>query len=156
MHRSLIIFFCFLTLFGFTQKKVKLNFSYTKPYCGGARPTPEMEAASQIIHPYAHKTIVYVSEKGKTDSVRTDENGNIVVKLKNGTYRFYESWKYYKKTPDGQPSSLYDLNCLNAQYKIELVKVTVNRKVIQINLVYDLIERCPWQMECLLEKNMPE
>lgn len=155
--KTIILIITFLiTLSGCAQKKVKLNFTYTKPYCGGARPTPEMEAESQIAHPYAHKTIIYKNDKGKTDSVKTDANGNVVLKLKNGNYKFYESWKYYKKTPNGQAQNLFDLNCLNAEWKIEMVNVTVSRKVTKINLVYDLIEKCPWQNECLLEKHMPE
>lgn len=156
MKINIILLFCLISLAAFPQKKVKLNFSYTKPYCGGAKPTPEMEAESQIIHPYANRTIVFVSAKGKVDSIKTDEKGNISVKLYKGSYKFFESWKYYKKTPNGQPTNLFDLNCLNAQYKIEIVGVIVSRKLIQINIVYDLIERCPWQMECLLEKIMPE
>lgn len=155
--KNIIFFaFIFLSYLGFTQKKTKLNFFYTIPYCGGARPTPEMEAQTQIQHAYIKKTIIYVSDKGKVDSVKTDNKGNICLKLKDGTYKFYESWKFYKKTPNGQPNNLFDDACLKLEWEKEIYKVILSKKRSEITKQYDLLQKCPYQMECILEKNMPE
>lgn len=156
MKNSLLISFILLSFFGFSQKKTKLNFTYTIPYCGGARPTPEMEAKAEIKHPFAKKTIIYIAENGKVDSVKTDSKGTCCVKLKYGTYKFYESWKYYKKTPNGQALNLFDNACLKTEWEKEIYKVVLTKKRSEVTKYYDLIQKCPHQFECLIEVNLPE
>ena len=39
------------------------------PYCGGAKPSPEITAKLNAPVPYANKTLIYVSDKNKIDSV---------------------------------------------------------------------------------------
>jgi hypothetical protein len=156
MKNIFLLFLFASTQFAFSQKKINLNLYYTIPYCGGAKPTPEMEMAAQKKHAYAKQTIVYVSEKGIIDSVKTDVKGTISLKLKYGTYKFYESWKYYKKTPDGKAQNLYDMTCLKTEWEKEIYKISISKKRYEEIKNYDLIKKCPHQMECLIEQNLPE
>lgn len=156
MRFLLFVFILFVNHFGFSQKKIKLNFLYTIPYCGGARPTPEIEMAAGVLHPYAGKTIVYISDKGKIDSLKTNSKGIISAKLKYGTYKFYESWKYYKQTPNGKAQNLFDMACLKLEWEKEIYKIVLKQKGSEITKQYDLIQKCPHQIECLLNINLPE
>ena len=64
--KILILVFVSTVLFSCSQKKlVSTQINYMQPYCGGARPTPEIIADAEKSKPYANKTIVIVSAKGK-------------------------------------------------------------------------------------------
>ena len=56
-----------LSLSAFVRKKktVLLTVKYTQPYCGGARPTPEMVKAASEPKVYANKILVLFRIKAK-------------------------------------------------------------------------------------------
>ena len=105
--RFLIIFFLLNVCFSLTaqSKRVKIKLVQFIPYCGGARPTPEILKATQEEVPYANKKLIFISTKGKIDTIFTDSNGFINKKLFCDTYKFFEPWKYYKKIPYGFPEN---------------------------------------------------
>ena len=90
---------------GFSQtKKVCVKIAQFIPYCGGARPAPEMEAKLKIATPYANKKLIYVSENNKIDTITTDKNGCLKTKssfLKSlktlpNLLSFYSSYVLFK------------------------------------------------------------
>ena len=81
----------------FGQKKtVLVSLSYYQPYCGGARPSRDMQEEATKPKPYANKMVIVISAAGKVDSVKSNTNGVIKLRLKRGTYKIYETWRYYK------------------------------------------------------------
>src|SRR4051812_22262680 len=99
--KTSLIIFLFSSFACFSQKKsITAKITYTEPYCGGARPTKEIEAEAKKEKPYAKKTIILVSSEGKIDSIKTNSSGIIKYKLKPGNYKLFESWRYYKTSPN--------------------------------------------------------
>ncbi|MCC6370269.1 MAG: hypothetical protein IT236_04615 [Bacteroidia bacterium] len=158
------IIFIISTLFNnnsifFGQKKavtVKLN--YYQPYCGGARPSRDMEAEAQKPKPYANYMVIIVSDKGSVDSVKTNIEGEIKTKLKPGTYKVFEKWRYYKSTPDGNAVANYDKECLKTEWGKETGVITVTKKTSGFTETNNIVFDCAWKLPCLREdkKFMPE
>lgn len=154
-----IFFFIFIlsSVFSFGQKiLVKYEMMQIRPYCGGARPPKDMEEKARIPQPYANLTLIYKSSKGKIDSVKTDDNGILLLHLKPGTYHFFEPWKYHKKTPEGSPMTAYNKTCLEAEWKKEDLKITVAAKGNPIITNNITTAKCAWNQDCLLQKHFPE
>ncbi len=152
-----LIIFCLLSVcFSLTaqSKRVKLKLVQYIPYCGGARPTPEILKASQEEVPYSNKKLIFISSKGKVDTVFTDANGIVNKKLPCGTYKFFEPWKFYKKIPYGIPENNIQMDCLKEEWTKEDLKITVSKKstLIENNLKYPA---CPYKFPCLITKHLP-
>lgn len=151
-----LIIFLFSGCACFAQKKqVTVNITYTQPYCGGARPSKEIEEESRKARPYAKKKIMIVPEKGKACSAKTSATGELKLKLKPGTYKLFEDWRYYKRSPNGGALSDFDTECLKTEWQRELFVITVtetNQESAQKN---DIIMHCPWAVPCLLESARP-
>src|SRR5690606_25335664 len=114
--KNVIVCCLFSTAILAQKKKVEILFTYTEPYCGGARPSEEMEQAAAAKQPYANKTIIYRSERGKVDSAQTNELGVLRIRIKKGTYYFYEQWRYNLYTPSDLPIERFDKTCLRAEW----------------------------------------
>ena len=138
-----------------SQKKIKLQLKQQQQYCGGARPTPEILAKYEKPLPYANKKLVMVSSTGKTDTVKTGENGKLTLKLKNGTYKLYEAWRYYKKSPDGTDLKNYDTTCLKSHWEKADVLIEIKKRKKKITNEIDAVY-CPHTVPCLLNPHMPE
>ena len=140
---------------GFSQtKKVSVKIAQFIPHCGGARPTPEMEARLKIAVPYANKKLIYVSENHKVDTVTTDKNGYLKTKLPQGKYNFFEPWKYYKQIPNGEPESNIKMDCLATEWAKADLTITVAKKITVINnLIYPA---CAYRFPCLINKHLPQ
>lgn len=156
MMRFLIIFFLLSVCFSLTaqSKKVKLKLVQYIPYCGGAKPTPEILKASQEEVQYSNKKLIFISSKGKIDTIYTDTNGIVSKKLSYGIYKFFEPWKFYKKIPYGFSENNIQMDCLKEEWAKEDVKITVSKKatLIENNLKYPL---CPYKFPCLITKHPP-
>ncbi len=143
-------------LFSCSQKKlVSTQITFMQPYCGGARPTPEMQADAQKAKPYSNKTIVVVSNKGKVDSAKTTAEGTFKINLKPGTYRLFEAWRYYKKATGGLAVSDFDKECIKTEWKKEMKEVIVSKTEIKVTDKNEIIEICPWNLPCILESSKP-
>ncbi|MBL7919121.1 MAG: hypothetical protein JNJ40_02335 [Bacteroidia bacterium] len=157
IFRKILLFFAaFFVLSSCSQKKlVSAQINFMQPYCGGARPTPEIIKDSETPRPYANKTIVFVSSTGKTDSVKTNAAGLFSAKLKIGDYKLYEAWRYYKKADGGMVVSDFDVECLKEEWQKEIKIVTVTKTEIKFSEKNEIIEVCPWNLPCILESHRP-
>lgn len=154
--KILILVFVSTALFSCSQKKlVSTQINFMQPYCGGARPTPEIIADAEKPKPYANKTIVFVSTKGKVDSAKTNDSGMLNLKLKSGTFKLYEAWRYYKKATGGLVVSDFDVECLKTEWKKEIKEIVVTKKEIKILDKNEIVEVCPSNLPCVLESHRP-
>jgi len=154
--KFLVLLFVMNVMISCSQKKlVSGQINFMQPYCGGARPTPEIIADAAKPKPYANKTLVFVSAKGKIDSVKTNNNGEFSAKLKVGTYKLFEAWRYYKKAAGGLAVSDFDGECLKAEWKKEIKEIIVTKKETKISDKNEIIEICPWNLPCILESHRP-
>ncbi len=146
-----------LTFAGTAQKKqIKLQVSQYMPYCGGIKPPKEIEDASKLPQHYANSTLVYKDAKGKVDSVKTNDSGSVTLNLKAGTYRFYESWKYYKKLPDPTLINNYDKACMKKEWAKSFSTITVSAGSVPEVHKIEIHAKCPHQQPCAIKTYMPE
>lgn len=147
----------FLSSFlAFAQKKgCVITMTYREPYCGGARPSPEMEEEAQKARPYARKKIILVSANGKVSSFKTDAKGTLKLKLQPGTYRVYESWRYTQKTPKGLPLKNFVAECLKTEWQKETLVITVSSEKTSSEVKTEIVTFCPWNLPCLSESYQP-
>jgi len=151
-----LLLFLFCTFFCFSQKKkISLTITQLEPYCGGARPTKEMQQQTQIPKPYVNKTMIVVSESGKVDSSKTNALGVLKLKLKPGKYKLLEGWHYYKRIPTGFSEKDFDMNCLKQEWQKELYSIIVDSKKAEAIPERGIIIYCPWATPCLLESARP-
>lgn len=158
MIRNSLIFY--ITLFGvfncFSQEKdVQLNLSFIQQYCGGARPTKEMEEESQKAKPYADQKVYLVSSTGKAKCFKTDKHGKLKIKLKPGNYKLYEAWRYKHQVPQGFTKKQVDLDCLRSEWSKDWQVLEVKEDKTEVKEKYQLIFNCPWALPCLLESARP-
>jgi hypothetical protein len=138
------------------QKKLQtIKISQINPYCGGAAPTPEMEAEARKARPYKNQTVVLVSETGKVDSAKTNDAGIIKIKLSRGNYKLYESWRYYKLTPAGNNISAFNKDCLENEWQKYFMSVTVSKKTTIQSSDGPIQIPCQWNLPCLNEVHLP-
>lgn len=156
LGKFLSISFIFLSTITIAQKKkITCTINYYKPYCGGARPTPEMEKDGQTPKPYSKTTVIFVSQNGHVDSAKTDANGGITLKLKAGTYKFYEAWRFYKKTPDSTDTIRFESPCLKEEWAKEFQVLTLTKKSSNIEQKNTIIEFCDYQIPCFIHNFKP-
>lgn len=138
-----------------SKKSLTLKIEYLQPYCGGARPTPEMEKDAQTPKPFANKMIIFVSSTGKIDSAKTDAKGTLKKKLSIGTYKLYETWKHYRSTPDGSSKDRFDKECLSQEWTKEFANITITKKTITRSDGEYIVNYCDHMLPCLLETHKP-
>jgi len=159
MSSARIIFLFVICTFIFSCKSqsviVNRKISGIVPYCGGARPTKEMQEQAQRPHPLRNYLLVLVDAKGRTDTVRTNADGQLVKKLRQGQYTLFEPWRYYRRTPGGEPLNIYNDSCLKEEWKKEYAILIVRKKKIEVKGGTEITTFCPWSMPCLLESEMP-
>jgi len=88
----------------FAQKKVKVHVTYTNSYCGGARPTPEIE--EELRTPRNLHDVHLVLKGKKHCKAATDSSGSFALPLKPGKYKVYLS--YHKNDAH---DTTYDPSC---------------------------------------------
>jgi len=144
-----------LPLTQFSQSKVYLELAQKQNYCGGAKPPAEVLAALEKPLPYADKKLIIVSATGKIDSTKTDSKGVLKIKLKRGSYKLYEPWRYHKLAPDGTVLANLDHECLKKTW--EKVDISIDTKKKKQQIVVNLDEVfCPHSKPCLLNPQLPE
>lgn len=85
---------------GVKELQVKLIVEYTNTYCGGARPTPEIQAEYNKKKKLTGTVLSFVDEKtpnAKGKLGKTNENGEISIALAPGTYLIMMTKFYNKK-----------------------------------------------------------
>ena len=158
-----ILTFCLsltLGLLSYSQKVVvSFNVTFTQPYCGGARPSPEMEAEFAKPKAFALKNIVLVSENGKKFSAKTNAQGVVKISLKPGNYKLYEVWRIRQKTYDGSDLKKFDKDCLLQEWKKEFAILKVDVKGGNYSETNGIQVPCYYAIPCLLDTyrpNLPE
>ena len=88
MQKRLLYLLLILTPYTFfAQTKIKVHVTYTNNYCGGARPTPEMEELARTPKNFHD---VHIILNGKIHcKAKTDSDGYFSLPLKPGTYKIY-------------------------------------------------------------------
>lgn len=146
----LLLPFCLLS-----QTKVNVQLMQKGTYCGGARPNAEILAQHEKPKPFANKKFVLVSANSKTCTATTNANGYLKIKLKAGSYKVYEAWRYNKQTPDGTDAKNFDPECLKLAWTKVDMTIDVQKKaqsvVVDIDDAY-----CPHTIPCLLNPQYPE
>lgn len=141
------------------KKAVSIKFSFTVPYCGGARPSQEILAEAEKPKPYANKTVIVVLlQTGKADSAKTNPEGVLKLKLKKGDYKLYEPWRYYKSNQNGEPMAGFDKDCLKSEWEKQTFDAEVTRKGVKVTEVNPIVRECGWRQPCLIEgsRRLPE
>jgi len=133
-----------------TAYEVQVTISYTRPYCGGARPTPEMEEAASRKNPYANQ-MFYWMQGDKVDSVKTDANGQLKAKLKGEKWVLYEGWQYYNQGPDGQSAANFKAECLEELRRKPLLTINFSKSKPRVDTVLHIAYTCPYAHPCIKE-----
>lgn len=69
----------------FAQAKARVHVTYTNSYCGGARPTPEIEQEVKVPLEFTKATLLLVGKRKK--KVKTDGSARFTASLKPGKYQ---------------------------------------------------------------------
>lgn len=139
------------------QKKqtISIVVKYIQPYCGGAKPTEEMEAEAQKPKPYADMNVVLFGPGKKCKTFKTGKNGELSLKLKPGNYKLYEYWKYRKLAPNSMPAGEFDPLCLEQEWKKEFLSIQVSEKGFDITEIYTISAYCPHTLPCIIQTHLP-
>ncbi len=104
-HLLFVTIFC-ITMFSSAcaQGKavtVKGTVNYSRSYCGGAAPSPEMIENLAKVVPFAQQTLHFVNAANPSEilKTKTTADGMFELKLKKGTYNIYTD----EKMRDYQP-----------------------------------------------------
>jgi hypothetical protein len=137
------------------QTKVNIQILQKQTYCGGARPNPEILAELEKPIPFANKKLVLVSANGKICKTTTTADGYLKIKLKAGSYKVYEAWRYNKKTPDGTDAKNFDTECLKQNWgKVDMI---IDAKPDAQSIKIDIDDAyCQHTMPCLLNPQYPQ
>jgi hypothetical protein len=150
-----LIFLLLLPFSLLSQTKVNIQILQKLSYCGGAKPPKEILDQYAIPKPFANKKFILVSANGKTCSATTDANGYLKIKLKAGSYKGYEAWRYNKKTPDGTDAKNFDMECLKQAW--QKADLTIDAQKTSQNVVVNIDDAyCPHSIPCLLNPQYPQ
>ncbi len=150
--------FLFLLLLPFSllaQTKVNVQILQKNNYCGGMKPPPDISAQYEKPLPFANKKLVIVSANGKICSTTTNANGYLKIKLKAGSYKVYEAWRYYKQTPDGTDAKKFDAECLKQAWQKVDITIDTRKKEQAIEINIDEVY-CMHTIPCLINPQYPE
>ena len=87
------LFFVFIGFSTFAQK-TSLTFNTHLPYCGGARPTPEMAKGTVVMASKSKFALTKKGEKKVEKWIVTDTSGTWTGKLNAGSYDIYRAEKF--------------------------------------------------------------
>lgn len=158
MKSLFLLLFCFtISMLQAQKKKVGLVFTYRQQYCGGARPSEEIQNESERDVPYANQHIIFVSQKkGRIDSARTDSEGHLKIRLRKGVYHLYELWRFNLYTPENLPIDVFEKECLKSEWMKPFAKFTLEKKKkYKLTVIHPIIKYCAWNVPCLLEQGIP-
>lgn len=72
---------------------ISIHFQEYRPYCGGAAPSPEIEAEVSKGVPYGNKEILFMDVNNKEWKFNTNEKGDVEIMLPAGDYKIYSKGK---------------------------------------------------------------
>ncbi len=130
------------------EHAVRLTLSYSRPYCNGARPTPDMEEAANQRHPFANQMFYFVNGT-KVDSVRTDANGILKTQLKGNGWVVLEGWQYYKTAPDNGNMANYKKECLEEEWRKTIAPLLFTTAKKSVDTAIHVQYKCPFAHPCV-------
>lgn len=126
------LFFLCLNFFICQAQKngpVKITVEFTNQYCGGARPTPEIEGEMKVARLLTNSQLKLTSintKKKKVIYIQTNSKGEATIKLPVGTYSVKIGKKYNKEL-----ALNYDDSCKKmAEIIWKTIEITPDTKVI--------------------------
>ncbi|MBK9285599.1 MAG: hypothetical protein IPM51_14960 [Sphingobacteriaceae bacterium] len=158
MKKPLIPTFYLLLLVVFITSCVQkgellVQVKYKQPYCGGARPTPEVLAEAEKEHNYANAKFILVNTNQKTYPISTNTEGLIKIKIPYGDYSLMEEWRNNKKIPGDEKLDNFDKDCLENEWKKVYLKFNFSKSTT-LPLKPEIIElTCPNNYPCLKVDN---
>ncbi|MBS1652644.1 MAG: hypothetical protein JSU07_11610 [Bacteroidetes bacterium] len=153
MKKLFLLLFFSQTLLA-QKNKIEIKITYLEPYCGGAKPSPEIERQSKLPQAYSNKKLIVVFKKCHIDTLITNDSGAVFLPLKKGIYKIYEPWRYYKKTPNNEPISMFNKTCIKQEWEKENIHVQIHSKnKIEITKKISFNAYCPWREPCVNEIN---
>ncbi|MBK9285594.1 MAG: hypothetical protein IPM51_14935 [Sphingobacteriaceae bacterium] len=148
--------FCFVSNLIFAQEihKVELIFRYTPPVCneGKAADTTKMFITDR---PLKNTKFYVYKDKHCIDSIITDEEGIVVIKLTDGEFFLFEEWKQFKRTPDGSPKSDFFADCLVKVWQKPNYKIVFANDEVTMTYYEVSASRCPDAYACLKVRHLP-
>lgn len=92
---KLVILVSLVFLTSCTAQKVSIFIEVHKPYCGGAKPTPDMAKGSSV--PFSNEKVAVYKVRGDLSSfykwIQMDSDGKWNGSLKSGNYKIYRTDK---------------------------------------------------------------
>jgi len=157
MKKLFLLVVCHLVLGSYAQTKYKmeLEFKYTVPYCGGVKQSAEEEAESKKEKPLTNYKFYVYRDNKCIDTIKTNENGIAIVRLAAGTYFLFETWKQFKRTPDGSPMKDFFADCLKKAWTKPNYKITIAEGDFKMDYYEVSAGRCPNQYSCLKVRHLP-
>lgn len=158
MIRRVFILFtvlCFQAGFYAQKTSSEIVLKFKENYCGGARPSEEMEAEFTKEKAYANMKMILVKGK-KADTLTTDKNGVLKLRLRKGNYLLMEPWRYYKKGANGLELSYFNLKCMEPEWAKATVRINIQKRKAVVEYLNEIIRVCDWQLPCIQEgKQVP-
>lgn len=104
MRKFLLVFFLLpaFTLLAQHKARIKVHVTYTNSYCGGARPTPEIEEKYKTPRDLSEYHLVLAGKR--THKVKTDSTGNFTATLPRDTYKIHLTRKKESLVTNYDPS----------------------------------------------------
>lgn len=150
MKKLNLLLLVLLPLFVAAQKiTVKIEIKHHKAYCGGMRPSEEMEAELSKLKPLANTKFIIVRNKKIVKTLTTDSEGVLSCRLKKGDYKIYEAWRYNLETPNNLDPSSFDKNCLITEWEKVYGNLHVEKRNTAFFENYAIYLPCDWQLPCL-------
>lgn len=146
MKLSLPILLVICSFSSFSQKrKIDIKIYYSQKNCQGLENISE----DSIPTPYSNKSIIFVSEKGKVDSAKTNTGGQLQLRLKKGRYTLFEPWRYNLYTPQNLPIGSFDRGCLIKEWEKVLFTIVITKETVKVVQNNPLVHLCPENIPCL-------
>lgn len=155
--RALFVYFLVLFFsFANAQQKLKLEIelTYIVPDCKDGHNQADFPAKSKTAGLPNTKFYIYQGKKC-VDTVKTDANGIVIVKLAPGNYDFFEAWKHFKKTPDGSPVTDFFMDCLQKEWAKPNYQLRLAEEDIKLDYNGVSASRCSNEYACLKVRHLP-
>lgn len=136
------------------RRSLSVKINYRQDYCGGARPNEEILAEAAKEKAFANQKLILLRGK-KADTLYTDAEGRLNLRLKKGEYLLFEPWRYYKQGMNGLDLSYFNSKCLEQEWSKAILRISVNGKTVKVEDLNTLHYLCDWQLPCLAEGKQP-
>lgn len=136
------------------RHSLSLKITYRQDYCGGARPNEEILAEAAKEKAFANQKMILLRGK-KADTLYTDAEGRLNLRLKKGEYFLFEPWRYYQQGMNGLERSYFNSVCLEQEWRKAKLRISIKGKTVKVEEMNAIHYHCDWQLPCLAEGKQP-